>query len=77
MIPPRQSTSPGMARIRPERVNSGNPKFKGLESIYMTKMGSQKNVGLKKPFQAPAPRIGFADPGNQRQVMVAETLDRL
>jgi hypothetical protein len=50
MVPPRQSTSPGMARIRPERVNSGNPRIKGLESIYMTKMGSQKNVGLKKPF---------------------------
>ena len=52
-IPPRQSTSPGMARIKPDRVNSGDPRLKGLESIYMNKnnkVGSQKNIGLKKPF---------------------------
>jgi len=67
-----------MARIKPDRVNSGDPRLKGLESIYMNKnkVGSQKNLGLKKPFQAP--RKGFVeDPDNQRQAMVAETIDRL
>lgn len=53
VAPLRQSTSPGMARIRPERTNSGDARLKGLESIYMNKfnkVGSQKNIGLKKPF---------------------------
>jgi hypothetical protein len=67
-----------MARIKPERVSSGDPRLKGLESIYMNKfnkVGSQKNIGLKKPFQAP--KKGFDDPDSQRQIMVAETIDRL
>lgn len=78
-LPPRLSTSPGMARIKPERINSGDPRLKGLEKIYMNKtnkVGSQTNIGLKKPFQAP--KKGFVeDPDNQRQAMVAETIDRL
>jgi hypothetical protein len=45
---------------RPEssknRVLSGDPRLRGLESIYLNKfnknIGSHKNLGLKRPFMS-------------------------
>ena len=47
-------------RARPEssknRVYSGDPRLRGLESIYLNKfnknIGSQKSLGLKRPFMS-------------------------
>jgi hypothetical protein len=100
--PRREDSSPslGPGRVRPEsssnRLTSGDPRLKGLESIYLSKyskVGSQKNIGLKKPFQGgqSRPRAGFLANAegeeysqgeavqfeNQRQAMVADTIDRL
>lgn len=55
----RQNLSPHQASsgARPEssqsRLASGEPRLRGLESIYLNKFGkqgSQKNIGLKKPL---------------------------
>lgn len=50
------SQSPGLGgRMRPEssgmKLTSGDPRLKGLESIYLSKfskVGSQKNIAIKK-----------------------------
>ena len=54
----RDQHSPGLGgMIRLEsssiRLTSGDPRLKGLESIYLSKfskVGSKKDIALKKPF---------------------------
>lgn len=50
---PKRATSKGRGDAQGARLFSADPRLRGLENIYLTKfshVGSQRNVGLKKPF---------------------------